>query len=58
MELLIFWASNRLLNNEKEATEACAPYCRQLLFFANFDHPEETKIPSMYTLRKENGTAF
>lgn len=29
-------------------TSHSPPYCRQLLFFVDFDHPEATKIPDMY----------
>ena len=64
MELLIFWASDRLLyqykkekDEEENEQKTCSisedgqsppRFCHQLLFFVDYDNPIKTALPAMY----------
>lgn len=59
MELLISWSSERLIEYEEQQklrlkTERSSveiqedPYCREMLFFVDFENPINSSIPEMY----------
>lgn len=56
MELLISWSSERLIEYEEQQKAKRAPqgiseeetYCREMLFFVDFDNPVNSSIPAMY----------
>lgn len=56
MELFISWSSERLIDYEEQqkikrgiqSQTQEEPYCREMLFFVDFNNPVNSAIPGMY----------